>query len=180
MDQNPAVGDEVVQAAQGGSIDVDTAAARAQAYIYGNIVVLGTLAVIGPAEAGTAENLLLLIGTVVSTFIAHVVAESYATRIRTNHRPDRAALRHSLRDGLPVLSSGAIPVVLLIAAVAGLLGSTAAFSLAALSVVTRFLLLGFTIGHLRGTQSSWRTVGTGVALATAGVATAGFKLVVGH
>ncbi|MBO0982612.1 hypothetical protein [Rathayibacter sp. SD072] len=180
MDQNPARGDEEMQTVRGRSIDVDTAAARAQAYIYGNIVVLGTLAVIGPTEAGTAENLSLLIGTVVSTFVAHVVAESYATRIRTNHRPDRVALRHSLRDGLPVLSSGAIPVVLLIAAVAGLLGSSAAFSLAALSVIVRFLLLGFTIGRLRGTQSSWRTVGTGVALAAAGVATAGFKLVVGH
>ncbi len=51
-----------------------------------------------------------------STFVAHLPAESVGTRARTGQRLTAAPLRHELRDCLPIVSATTLPALLIGAA----------------------------------------------------------------
>jgi energy-converting hydrogenase Eha subunit A len=159
-------------------VTVEAAAARTQAYIFGNIAVLVTLTVVGVDAISSAQGIVLIAGAVISAFVAHIIAEAYGKRVRTGQRPTRASIRDSMRDSLPILTSGIVPVLLLSLAVSTAFPVLAAYLLAILYVVLRFLLLGYTIGRLRGVRSSWRTTSAGAALAVLAIALAGFELLI--
>lgn len=161
-------------------VSAQDAAARTQAYILGNIAVLATIAIVGREPVHVAEGLLLLVGTVLVTFAAHVVADVFAKRVRTGDRPDRPSLVHSVRDSLPIVSSGVVPVLALAAAAVGAVAFIAAWIVAIVSVIARFLFLGAIVGRLRGEPSTWRTQSAGVVLALLGMLLAGAELLLAH
>jgi hypothetical protein len=71
------------------------------------------------------------VGTGLSTFVAHLPAESVGTRARTGQRLTAAPLRHELRDYLPIVSATTLPALMIGAALLGRL--TPPVSLAAAS-----------------------------------------------
>lgn len=159
---------------------LDAAASRIEAYLYGNILVLAALASVLSAEVLDGGAALLVAGTAVSTFVAHLLAHTYGHSIRSTAEPTWADFSSDLRNAVPIASSGVLPVVILLAGLWGWMSAPAAIAVALSTIVVRFLLLGFVTSHLRGVKSTWRTIIAGVALAVAGIAVAALKLVLTH
>ena len=140
------------------SLSEESAVSRTEAYIYGNILVLAALATLVPDSVPTGAGALLVLGTAVSTFVAHVLAHIIGHQVRSPS-PDGAEhgrhhVRQSIRDAVPIVTSGALPAIV--------------------------LLFGTVLGSLSGRKSGWGTLGTGFALAAAGVIVAAFKIVLTH
>lgn len=95
----------------------ESAASRISAYVYGNILVLAALVPIttSPEYIGIA----IVIGTALSTFIAHVFAESVAQSVRSGAQLTRSERIEELRDSVPILSSAVLPCLVLATAWVG-------------------------------------------------------------
>src|SRR3954469_4519853 len=89
-------------------------ARRTTAYVYGNVLVLAALAVVSPADVTTGRGFWLVLGTAVSTYIAHVFAEAMGDQV-THPEPitGRTVLRLA-RESFPVLTSGVLPAAILL------------------------------------------------------------------
>ncbi|WP_375430216.1 hypothetical protein [uncultured Friedmanniella sp.] len=157
-----------------GTLTRERAAERVESYVYGNVLVL---AVVAAADSTTVQNgqaVLLVVGTAVSTFVAHLLAVSVA------HRHGGHELRSSIRDSVPIATSGSLPALVLLAGWLGWLTPTAAILVGLASIVVRFVLLGSVVSHLQGERSTWKNVLIGVGLAVAALLVAGVKLVLTH
>lgn len=154
----------------------ERAASRVESYVYGNILVLAVVAASDATTVRSGQAALLVVGTAVSTFIAHVLAAVVA------HPGDEdgAGLPDSVRDSVPIATSGLLPALVLLAGWQGWLSATVAVVVALASVVVRFVLLGSVVSYLDGEQSTWKNLLIGVGLAVAGVVVAGIKLVLTH
>jgi small-conductance mechanosensitive channel len=115
------------------------------------------------------------VGTGVSTFVAHVLAESVGFRLRTDQRLTREHMRHELRDSLPIVSATAVPALLLGAVLLGWLEPGQALLLAIAVTILRLASLGWVVAHLRQRRASISTLLSGVLLALAGIAAAALK-----
>jgi hypothetical protein len=153
----------------------EEAAGRITAYVYGNVLVLAALVALHPDDLTGPKALGYVVGTGVSTFVAHVFAESVGARVRTDRRPTAADLHHELRDSLPILSATAVPALLLSAALLGRLDAPLALGAAIGVIVLRLAALGWIVGHLRRRQASMRTFIAGVLLAGTGAGIAVLK-----
>ncbi len=92
-------------------LDRGNAASRISAYIYGNVLVLAALVpiVTGPKYVGIA----IVLGTALSTFVAHVFAEAVGHTVRQGTPLTRAEKLAELRNSVPILSSAVLPCVIL-------------------------------------------------------------------
>ena len=92
----------------------ESAASRISAYVYGNILVLAALVPItnSPEYIGIA----IVAGTALSTFIAHVFADSVAQSVRSGEQLSRDERLAELRNAVPILSSAVLPCVILLTA----------------------------------------------------------------
>jgi len=111
--------------AAGPEFDVETAASRASAFVYGNILVLAALVALSPGVV-TVIGVAYVLGTGLSTFIAHVVGEAVSDWIRDDTDPSWAHVRARVRNSTPIASSASIPEGLLAAARIGWLPATLA------------------------------------------------------
>jgi hypothetical protein len=164
-------------------IDLGRAANRVHAYLYGNILVLAALAVLSQDAIESGHGALLIVGTAVTTYVAHVVADVYSHRIRALGQKDdetRRELFQELRDAVPIASSASMPTVILIVAWIGWLPPLVALTIAIITVVVRFVLLGSMVGYLTDKTSSWRSVLEGVALAGIGIIVVALKVLLAH
>lgn len=152
------------------------AAERIESYVYGNVITLVAVASADAASVQHGDAALLVIGTAVSTFVAHLLAVSVAHRRPEDHH----LLRASVRDSVPIATSGLLPTLVLLAGWFGWLAPTPAVLVALISVVVRFVFLGSVVSHLDGEESTWKNVLLGVALAVAGLVVAAVKLVLTH
>ncbi|WP_375425845.1 hypothetical protein [uncultured Friedmanniella sp.] len=152
------------------------AASRVESYIYGNILVLAVVAASTPATVRNGEAALLVVGTAVSTFAAHVLA------LVVTHRTidEGTSLQESVRDSVPIATSGLLPTVLLVAGWLDWLSPTVAVGVSLASIVVRFVLLGSVASYLDGEKNTWKNVLIGISLAVAGVVVAAIKLVLTH
>lgn len=84
-------------------LDRNNAASRISAYVYGNVLVLAVLIPIvpGPNYVGIA----IVLGTALSTFVAHAFAESVGHSVRERSRLTTAERRAEVRDSVPILTS---------------------------------------------------------------------------
>ncbi|MDQ2850999.1 MAG: hypothetical protein M3Y49_09740 [Actinomycetota bacterium] len=87
---------------------------RMSAYIYGDVLVLAATAGVSAPEIRTGQALLILLGTVISTYLAHVLADIVGA-VFAGHT-SVALLRAELRDAIPVASASLPPFALLTAA----------------------------------------------------------------
>lgn len=161
-------------------IDPETGASRASAYVYGTILVQAALIALHPDDLSTSKGVLYVLGTAVSTFIAHLLSESVGTRIRHREAPSQDEIRHEIRNAVPIASAAAGPVLLLAAAWAGWIAPLAALLAAQLVTIGRMLFIGSVTEHLRGEKSSARIMSAGVALAVLSALVSGLKLLLTH
>lgn len=147
----------------------EDASSRITAFVYGNIVILGTIAPMLPDTAESGRGLWYVLATAFSTFLAHTFAESVGRRARSDHRLTGETVRAELRDSLPILTSGFLPAAVL--AYAWLTGTSglAAEIIAIAYLVVRLALLGPVVARLRGENPSPRTFVAGLVLALVGV-----------
>lgn len=154
----------------------ERAAERVESYVYGNVLTLAAVASGDFASVGDGRAVLLVLGTAVSTFVAHLLAVTVAHR----REEGRHRLRAAIRDSVPIATSGLLPALVLVAGWLGWLSAPMAIGLALASVVVRFVLLGSVVSHVEGEQSTWKNVLIGVGLAVAALLVAGVKLVLTH
>lgn len=164
-------------------IDLVRAANRVHAYLYGNILVLAALAVLSEHTIESGHGALLIVGTAATTYVAHVVADVYSHRIRALGHEDeesRLELLQELRDAVPIASSASMPTIILIAAWLGWLPPIVALTIAIITVVVRFVLLGSMVGYVTDKTSSWRSVFEGIGLAVIGIIVVALKVLLAH
>ena len=136
------------------------------AYVYGNILVLA--AVVGASRAAVASGTAVAIvaGTVLSTYVAHVLAHSIGSLL--TGADGRTAVRHQLRDAVPVISSGVTPAALLLAAALGWLPELLGQSLSSAVLISRIAATGVVYRRLRDDvplRKAWAVGGTAAAVA---------------
>jgi hypothetical protein len=156
---------------------IDEAADRISAYVYGNILVLAALVLLTHDDIEHGAGLAIVAGTAVSTFVAHAFAERLGSAVREG---EHARLRVVLRDSLPIISSAALPALLMAAAAIGWLSPAVALRIAEVSVVARLGGTAFVVSRLQGRPVTARTWFESIALAVAAVAIVGLKLQLTH
>ena len=155
----------------------ERAARRLSAYVYGNVLVLAAAAAspLGYVEDGTAA--LLVLGTGVSTFLAHIFADTVAA---SAIRADRRHVLEELRDAVPIASSAAVPAALLALATTDLVSAALAQALSVGPIALRVSGIPVVVQRLRGSEVSFRVVIAGVVLALVAAIVAAAKIVLTH
>ncbi len=156
------------------------AVSRTSAYVYGNILVLAALVPLSIADVRSGTAVLIVLGTAVSTFFAHLFAETVGGSMRVEQLSGWRAFRHHVRDAVPVLTSGLVPTVLLALAWLNLAPHTAMVVTAEVLLIVRIGWTGVVVGRLHGEPSSLRLLLAGVALSVLGAVVVGLKVLLTH
>ena len=80
-------------------------ASRVSAYVYGNVLVMAALIALHPHDLRGPTGVLYLLGVGLSTYVAHVLGEAVGARATGGRSLDRAAVRHEVRNALPIATS---------------------------------------------------------------------------
>ena len=126
-------------------------------------------------EDGTAA--LLVLGTGVSTFLAHIFADTVAA---SAIRAERRHVLEELRDSVPIASSAAVPAALLAVATTDLVSAALAQALSAGLIALRVSGIPVVAARLRGSAVSFRVVVAGVVLAVVAAVVIAVKIVLTH
>jgi hypothetical protein len=156
-------------------LEPERAATRVSAYLYGDVLVLAALVALHPQDLAETTGLAYVLGTALSTYLAHVLAETVGLSIRDPHAVPGSALRHELRDATPIASAALGPALLMAAVLLGSWPPESALKAAIALTVARLALLGWVVGYVRGEPASFRTFLAGIALALTGLAVAVLK-----
>lgn len=156
------------------------AAARISAYVYGNLLTLAALVTLTPDRAAEWHGVLLIFATGITTYIAHVFAESLGDRVRSDIRPTLRTAIHEMRNSLPIASSASIPALLLLLSAIGWISGGTALLIAIITVLGRVALLGTVMNHVNREKPSWRSILAGVSLAVVFALIALLKAILTH
>jgi hypothetical protein len=160
------------------ALPVERKRARITAYVYGNILVLAAVATATPATIENGHAAVVVGATTVTTYLAHILAHEVGEAVANEELETE---REELRDALPIISSGSIPILLLLAgAVTDRVDSGFAELVAMAVVIFRLAVTGTLVTRLGGEPSPRRAVWGGVALATIGILIATLKAVFLH
>lgn len=159
-------------------LDRENAASRISAYIYGNVLVLAALVPVVTADEHV--GILVVLGTALSTFVAHIFAETVGHTIRERGAPTRADKVHELRNSVPILSSAVLPCTILATGWLGWLEPRNAQLLAELAVLVRIGGVVFVIGRLKGEPPTRATVFAAGLLTAAAAAVVIVKILLTH
>lgn len=162
------------------SLSREQAAARISAYVYGNIIVFATMVPLSAADLSHGHGALLVLGVSASTYLAHVFADVVGFRVRVGKDLSRAQLWHEIRDALPVLTSGLVPVILLLLGGWHWLPERAVILGSEVYLLLRMALIGLLVERLQAERSSGRTLAAGLMLAVAAACVAFVKAALGH
>ena len=158
----------------------DNAASRISAYVYGNILVLAALIPLTFGEQHTFQGVAIMLGTAVSTFIAHAFAEGVGQTVRTGVNLSRSERLSELRNSVPVLSAAVLPAGLLAIGWWGLFDPELGQILAEITVIARIASTNYVIGRLRGEKPTSGTFFGSLALAAAATIIVAVKIVLTH
>ncbi|RFA10648.1 hypothetical protein B7R54_16630 [Subtercola boreus] len=153
---------------------------RVSAYLYGNILVLA--AVIGAAE-GTSTHwsaLLIVAATTVTTFLAHVVSHGIGQQIGRSGEDARLHIGQELRDAVPILSSGLVPLVVLALGALGVLSVLWVEIIAGGVLVLRIALTGIQVERVSDNRSPAGVLWAGFALAAVSLVIVALKVLFTH
>ncbi len=148
---------------RGEPLGPERASNRISAYVYGNILVLAAVAGASSPSIESGTAVFVVLGTTLSTFLAHVFADSIAHSV--THDGERSPLRQELRDSVPILTSGTLPVIALALAWWGLLPNTLAQVIAGGIIAVRLASLEVILERLQGRSFSWRMLVAGLVFA---------------
>lgn len=161
-------------------LEAADAARRTTAYVYGNVLVLAALAVVTPADVTTGRGFWLVLGTAVSTFVAHVFAEAMGDQVKHPEPITARTVLQLARESFPVLTSGVLPAVILLVGWWGWLEPDPVVLLADAVVLLRIAGTGVVVARLRNERSSVRIFAIGIGLAVIGAAIGGLKVYLTH
>jgi hypothetical protein len=151
---------------------------RMSAYVYGDILVLAATAGVYDSAIRSGEALFVVLGTVVSTYIAHVVADVVGA-VFGGHQV-KVAVRDELRDSVPIVSAGLPPLVLFGAAALGWMTPEWAQVVAAALLVVRLGAIGVVYHHLTAPIGWARAAWFGLLVAGVATLAVAVKLVLTH
>jgi hypothetical protein len=160
-------------------LPVEDYASRISAYVYGNILVLTALIPLNNDTTLTRAGF-IVIGTSLSTFVAHAFAESVGRSARSGRQLTTTERVQELRDSVPVLTSGFVPAVVVGMGGLGWIEIGTALLLAEIWVVTRIASITFVITRLRGERPNTHTLVGSLVLGAIAVAIVAVKLFLTH
>jgi uncharacterized membrane protein len=167
------------QREQDSRLPPDRAAERVESYVYGNVLVLAALAAVGVDDVQSGRAALLVLGTAISTFVAHLLAVSVGHGTRGSASNGEPFRQHA-RDALPIATSGLVPAVCLLLGWWGWIPPEWSMGLAIGTSVLRLVLLGSVVSYLNGEHSTWKNALIGFGLGVAGLVVAGVKFFLTH
>ncbi|MFD1811890.1 hypothetical protein [Rhodococcus gannanensis] len=160
-------------------LPVEDYASRISAYVYGNILVLTALIPLNHSTGITRAGL-VVIGTSLSTFVAHAFAESVGRSARSGRQLTTSERIAELRDSVPVLTSGFVPTLVVGMGALGWIELGTALVLAEIWVVTRIASITFVITRLRGERPNGQTLIGSLVLGVVAVVIVAVKLFLTH
>jgi len=163
-------------------LDLEDAATRTTAYVYGNILVLAALVILTPADIESGRAFWIVIGTAVSTYLAHVFAETLGGLVR-HPATSPVTLRSALllaRESWPVLTSGLLPAAILAVGWLEIIPAATSLLLAEAVVLLRIAGTGIVVARLRNEPSSVRIILVGVAVGVVGALISLLKVYLTH
>ncbi|AWH95917.1 hypothetical protein [Dietzia psychralcaliphila] len=163
---------------RGAPLDRDHAASRISAYIYGNILVLAALVPLVQTEKYV--GIAIVVGTAVSTFIAHAFAEAVGHSVREGAAWSRAEMIAELRNSVPILNSAVLPSLILAIGWVGVFELRTALLLAEITVLVRIGGIVFVIGRLNGERPSRSWFISAAALTAVAATIVVVKIVLTH
>jgi hypothetical protein len=148
--------------------------------IYATIALLAVLISINTEHVSSLSALYIICGTIVSLWAASIVATQMSRRLifqgELNHPMET---EQQIRRHAPILTSLALPTLLLVLATFNLITLKIAITISIISSV--LLLIGWSVGSARALQANKVPI---ILLAAAelaiGLAIVGLKLAVGH
>ncbi|MEU6558871.1 hypothetical protein [Nocardia nova] len=159
-------------------LDRDNAARRISAYVYGNILILAALIPVTTTEEHV--GILVVVGTALSTFVAHVFAEGVGQAVRESRTLTSAQRWSDLRDSVPILSSAVLPALILAIAAIGWLEPRTAQIAAEVAMLVRIGGIVFVIERLKGARPSRSTLLAALALTAVATAVVVMKVLLTH
>ena len=180
------------------------AASRLSAYVYGNIMVLAALVTASAHAVENGEAVWLVLGTGLTTYIAHVFADLVAgssipeahgqdtqadgsaapdAQAPTHERPGDAArrhVRHELRDATPIISSAILPAIALALGWADVLPTAWAHGIAGAVVVLRIASVPIVVARVRGEEVSMKVIVAGLLTAALAAVVVLLKVLLAH
>jgi hypothetical protein len=151
---------------------------RVSAYVYGDVLVLAATAGVYEDTIRTGEALLVVVGTIVSTYVAHVLADVVGA-VFGGHEV-RTALLEELRDSVPIVSAGVPPLVLFTAAMLGWPTPAWAQAVSSALLVLRLGTIGVVYHHLKEPIGWSRAAWFGLVVAGVAAVAVALKLVLLH
>ena len=151
---------------------------RMSAVVYGDVLVLAATAGVSRAMGASGEAALIVLGTVASTYLAHVLADIVGA-VFTGHDLG-SAVAAELRDAVPILSAGAPALALFVLAWLGWPAPIWAQALACGALVVRLAAVGAAYHRLCGPVGRGHALWPSIAVAAAAAASIGVKLALVH
>ena len=133
------------------------ASRRLSAYVYGNILILAALVPV-QEETDARHAMVVVIGTALSTFIAHAFSEFLGGDGSVHPR----AL---IRESMPILTTALVPLLLLWLSEVTRLHMTTAVLIAEIVIIGRIASTGMVAARLRNEKSRLRVLLAGVIVA---------------
>lgn len=158
-------------------VDPHRAQSRVAAYVYGNVLVLAAVVGTSPAAVDSGAAVTIVVGTVLSTYVAHVLAHSVGALFTGGQRRE---LRDAARDATPVLSSGALPAAVLAATALGWPPEVWGQSLAAAVGLVRVAGIGLVYRRLQADVPLGRALLVGAVAAAVALVAVVLKLALTH
>ena len=160
--------------------DLESARAdnRMSAYIYGDVLVLAATAGVYDSAIRSGEALLVVLGTVASTYVAHVLADVVGA-VFSGHGL-LASLLDELRDSVPIATAGLPPLILFAGAGLGWPAPRWAQAAASGVLVVRLGSIGLVYHHLKEPIGWARATSIGVLVAGVAAFAVALKLLLIH
>lgn len=159
-------------------LDRENAASRISAYVYGNVLVLAALVPI--ATSSERVGILVVLGTALSTFLAHAFAEGVGQSVREGITVTPADKIRELRNSVPILSSAVLPCAVLGTALLGWLEPRTAQIVAEVAVLVRIGGIVWVIGRLKGERPTRASVVAAALLTAIATVVVIVKIVLTH
>lgn len=158
----------------------EDAASKVSAYVYGNILVLAALATVSPEQAETWHGVLLILGTGLATYIAHVFSEMIGFRIRLDDPPEKQTVKHEISLARPIATSATIPAIILALSALDWIDGKIALIAAIVVIGLRLAFIGSTVKRVADKDDSAKSFWAGIAFAAAAGAVALIKFFLTH
>jgi hypothetical protein len=158
----------------------EDAASRVSAYVYGNVLVMAALIALGPEDLHGPTGILYVLGTGVSTFVAHVVGDAAGRRIREGRSVRWSGVRRELRGSMPIATAATAPAISLLLAWPGPADADVVLIVALAVTDLRLALLGSAVEWFSGERSSLRLFLAGIGLAVISAVAAALKWQLTH